>query len=176
MFRMQRVIEQDILVHDKFSSSLNPAMTSTSLTLIPVAHPNPTTPPCTPMTHGNRLAQSSSVPSCHSSISFGYDAFSFGGAMSQPVTHYYHPNHRGDTAYLTDASGVTAASYVYDAFGRLLTDNGTPITNVYRGGPALTYNNLGTAQGQALNSAWRSGMREMRRAGVRCQCAAHHGV
>jgi RHS repeat-associated protein len=55
----------------------------------------------------------------------------FGGATSQPVTHYCHPNHRGDTAYLTDASGVKAASYVYDAFGRLLTDNGSPIT-VYR--------------------------------------------
>jgi RHS repeat-associated protein len=53
----------------------------------------------------------------------------FGGATSQPVTHYYHPNHRGDTAYLTDASGVTAANYVYDAFGRLLTDNGSPISD-----------------------------------------------
>jgi hypothetical protein len=51
------------------------------------------------------------------------------GTAVTPVTHYYHPNHRGDTAYLTDASGVTAASYVYDAFGRLLTDNGSPITD-----------------------------------------------
>lgn len=55
----------------------------------------------------------------------------FGGAMSQPVTHYYHPNHRGDTAYLTDAAGVTAAGYVYDAFGRLLTATNSALT-VYR--------------------------------------------
>ena len=52
----------------------------------------------------------------------------FNGTASPPVTHYYHPNHRGDTAYLTDASGVKAASYVYDAFGRMLTDNCSPIT------------------------------------------------
>ncbi|MCX7001706.1 MAG: hypothetical protein NTV22_00350 [bacterium] len=53
----------------------------------------------------------------------------FNGTASTPVTHYYHPNHRGDTAYLTDASGVKAASYVYDAFGRMLTDNCSPITD-----------------------------------------------
>ncbi|MCX7001702.1 MAG: hypothetical protein NTV22_00330 [bacterium] len=36
----------------------------------------------------------------------------FNGTAGTSVTHYYHPNHRGDTAYLTDASGVKAASYV----------------------------------------------------------------
>jgi len=74
---------------------------------------------------GNRLRRTSHV---QGQTSLGYDAFSFSGAMSQPVTHYYHPNHRGDTAYLTDASGVTAASYVYDAFGGLLTATNSALT------------------------------------------------
>jgi RHS repeat-associated protein len=51
------------------------------------------------------------------------------GVPGAAVTHYYHPNHRGDTAYLTDASGVKAASYVYDAFGRMLTDNASSLTD-----------------------------------------------
>jgi hypothetical protein len=42
--------------------------------------------------------------------------------------HYYHPNHRGDTAYLTDAYGNQSASYKYDAFGRMLTDGSAPLT------------------------------------------------
>ncbi|MCX7001700.1 MAG: RHS repeat-associated core domain-containing protein, partial [bacterium] len=53
----------------------------------------------------------------------------FNGTASQPVMHYYHPNHRGDTAYLTDASGVKVASYIYDAFGRMLTDSPATLTD-----------------------------------------------
>jgi len=53
------------------------------------------------------------------------------GVPGAPEMYYHHPNHRGDTAYLTDASGVKAASYVYDAFGRMLTDSPSALT-VYR--------------------------------------------
>jgi RHS repeat-associated protein len=37
---------------------------------------------------------------------------------------YYHPNHRGDTAFITNAQGVKDASLVYDAFGRLIAQSG----------------------------------------------------
>jgi RHS repeat-associated protein len=50
------------------------------------------------------------------------------GVPGTAVTHYYHPNHRGDTVYLTDATGIKVASYVYDAFGRMLTDNPSSLT------------------------------------------------
>jgi len=43
------------------------------------------------------------------------------GGDGVSTLHYYHPNHRGDTVFLTDTDGQQAAAFVYDAFGRLLS-------------------------------------------------------
>jgi RHS repeat-associated protein len=44
--------------------------------------------------------------------------------LGSTTPRYYHPNHRGDTVFITNSQGVKDASLVYDAFGRLIAQSG----------------------------------------------------
>jgi RHS repeat-associated protein len=61
---------------------------------------------------------------------YGLDLISQEDA-STTVQHFYGYDGNGNTRYLTSASGTVTDSYVYDAFGDLITSSGTTV-NVYR--------------------------------------------
>jgi RHS repeat-associated protein len=44
--------------------------------------------------------------------------------LGTTAPRYYHPNHRGDTVFITNQQGVQDANLVYDAFGRLIAQSG----------------------------------------------------
>ena len=43
---------------------------------------------------------------------------------------YFHYNHRGDTALVTDSEGNLLNNFTYEAYGKPTTNEGTPITNL----------------------------------------------
>jgi len=45
------------------------------------------------------------------------------GSVTVATTDYYHPNHRGDTVFTTDETGIKKASIKYDAFGKTVYEN-----------------------------------------------------
>lgn len=47
------------------------------------------------------------------------------------TTYYYQLNGHGDVVALTTGSGTVVATYVYDAFGNVVSETGT-VENPYR--------------------------------------------